>query len=413
MPTVIVCPASVVENAWISDAKNFPQLKVVNGRANGRSKRKALIDGEYDIIVYNFESFRLHVADFAKRGIRRLIIDESSYLKNPDSQQTKACIALADFCDEVYLLSGTPAPNGEHEYYGQLRCIDRNEAGVNFYRWVQRWMYPLKMNVRGRDVIRGWRMREDKRRDFEAMLQRRAWVLRKEDCLSLPDKVFVDRWLDLGDSERKAYDSMLMTLRAEFDGKAIDASAAGRTMKLRQICGGWLYDEGREPVVVGQSKLDALDEVRDEIGGRPMIVWGIFQSDLDRLQSHFGDAARIVDGRTNIGHRPAIFAGFGRDYPILLAHPQACGHGVTLTQASYAVYYSLGFSLEQYLQSIDRIHRIGQASKCTYFRLLARGTIDEQIVKVLDRKLTAVDALRAVLAGGATDELVDQVMSRF
>ena len=76
---------------------------------------------------------------------------------------------------------------------------------------------------------------------------------------------------------------------------------------------------------------------------------------------------------------------------------QAVGHGVTLTQASYTIYYSLGFSYETYVQSRDRIHRIGQSKPCTYIHLLATNTCDSEVLKVLQNKGTLHEAMRAAL----------------
>lgn len=399
MKTLVVSPITPIFDAWLKDSRLFPEIRFKICRANNREKRKAIIKGnDWDILAVNYELCRLHVPDLIASGIERLIIDESSYLKNPSSQQTRACVALADCVKECWLLSGTPAPNGEHEYFSQLRCLDRRETGDNFYRWAGRWMFPRKITINGREVIKGWTMSEGKRPAFEDMLRRYVTTIRKEDCLDLPEKVDIDRWVELSESERTAYESMLMTLRAELEGKTIDATVVGKTMKLRQLCGGWLYDGDRLVSDSGHSKLDALLEIIEEIGDRPMIVWAIFQSDLDRIKAELGDKAQIIDGRNNIAERNRLLPAFGREYPYLLAHPQAIGHGVTLVQASYATYYSIGFSLEHYLQSRDRIHRIGQANHCVYFHLWAKDTIDQQIRKVLMEKLDRVTALREALA---------------
>lgn len=133
MPTLVLCPRSIIDAAWLKDASHFASLKVISGRANSANRRRGIILGRsYDIIALNYESAKLHVDDFLKAGIRRLVIGESSALKNHRSQTTLACLHLSQHMDEVYLLSGTPAPNGAHEYWAQLMCVHPGRTARNY-----------------------------------------------------------------------------------------------------------------------------------------------------------------------------------------------------------------------------------------------------------------------------------------
>lgn len=425
MKTLVFCPVSLVDNAWMKDAKEYPWLKVVNGRGT-RAERSAKIRGDWDILVINYESGRLHLAELIKAGFKRFIIDESDYVINPSAAQSKACYQLAAQADEVYCLSATPACKGKHQYYGHLLCVAPGEVGANFYRWAGRYFYPKKQFIKGREVIKGWSLRADKEAAFNEMLARHVWVLEKKDCLSLPPKTFIERWVNLSADEQALYDSMLQSLRAEFaDGRVIDAAASGRAMKLRQIVGGFIYDENGAAVTVGQTKLDELGAIIREIGPRPVVLWSVFSEDIARIVAYLnsgkvgwtGDVWRL-DGTATDRYRNEAIQSFqrpGRDPRYIVAHPKSVGHGVTLTAASYIIHYNRGFDTNRYIQANERIHRISQSEPCVYYSINAAGTIDEQIDKTLKGELSAVEALRAILTGDAKPqtELEREVLAAF
>lgn len=256
-------------------------------------------------------------------------------------------------------------------------------------------MAPIERELRDRTVITGWVMRPERRTQFEDLLSERCWFLRKQDCVDLPEQVDQYRCVELSRQELDAYDAMRDELRAEFNNRTVSATAVSKLMKLRQIAGGILYDHGAVHEI-GGSKLAELLCVLNEIGDRPVVIWAEFTADIDRIASRLS-SCRVIDGRTSDPDRQAALSEFGNKFQYLVCHPKAVGHGVTMTQASYAIYYSLGFSYETYVQSRDRIHRIGQTQRCTYIHLLAISTCDSKVLKVLKNKGSLHDAMRAAL----------------
>lgn len=417
--TVVVCPKAIIDAAWLSDARHFPALRVVSGRnSNGRGQdhgcRVRIADDGWGVLVINPELFKKYTADLIRAGVKRLIVDESSMLKNPKAQITQSLIGgydrrtrqtIAGFADqmsEVYLLSGTPAPNGEHEYWAQLKAlgvvVNRNQ-----YAFLNYFMAPQKRFIGGRgEVTVGWKMIEAKRPEFEALLAKCSWSLRKEDAVDLPEKLDVYREVELSGEEYKAYASMRDELSAEWDGETVDAAVQARLMKLRQLSGGFILNDDHKVVEIGTSKLDALVECLEEIGPKPVVIWAEFTADIDRIVKaicgrNFECGVAKIDGRTSDEQRRHAMQEFGKSIRYLVCHPKAVGHGITLVQASYAIYYSWSFSYELYAQSRDRIHRVGQREKCTYIHLLAKGTCDRQILDAVQRKAMTAEIMRAVL----------------
>ena len=148
--------------------------------------------------------------------------------------------------------------------------------------------------------------------------------------------------------------------------------------------------KGTNIVKMLSNKTAILSEVLNEIGDKQVIIWCQFQYEIGSLAEQFGGIG--LTSKTK--GRDDIIRDF-RDGKIkyLFTHPQLLGKGLTFVNCTYNVYYSLSFSYEEFKQSQDRIHRIGQTNKCTYIILQARDTIDEKIYDCLQRKKSAVDEL--------------------
>ena len=133
-----------------------------------------------------------------------------------------------------------------------------------------------------------------------------------------------------------------------------------------------------------------LEQTIEEIGDKPIIIWCQFIHEIERLAEKF-DGVGLTSKTKN---RDDIIRQFkDGKIKLLFTHPQLLGKGLTFTNCNYNIYYSLSFSYEEFKQSQDRIHRIGQTNKCTYIILQAKNTIDEKIYSCLQKKGNAVDEL--------------------
>jgi SNF2 family DNA or RNA helicase len=406
--TLVLAPKSILACAWAADARHFPQLRVSVVWSKRAQERRRLIEAGADVYVTNYETFKKHAGDFKAAGVRRLVIDESSKVKNPTSDITRACIDFADWMESVYLLSGTPAPNNYTEYWSQCRIIDRNVFGPSFWRFAYNYFSPIKRTIEGRERIIGWKQIPEHAEEFTTRLRSCSWSLKKRDCLDLPPQTDVIREVELSPAEARAYTSMLEELRVEMaDGRVLSAAVQARLMKLRQITSGIFY--GSDGVTeIGRSKLAELAAVLEEIGESPVVIWAEFTAEIKRIVEELaGRSVAVLDGGTPLAARTAAverFQGGGLQY--LICHPAAAGHGITLTKASHAIYFSHSFSFETYQQSRDRIHRAGQAEPCTYWHLMAKGTVDEKIWWALRHKRGAHDSVMDLLREGRAKELV-------
>ena len=261
MKTLVVCPKAIIDAAWLSDGAHYPGIRMAVARGTRKADRVNVLRGNHDIVVINYEMLRFHEQDVMGAGFRRLILDESSKIKNWKAKTTRIVLDLSRKMAEVYLLSGTPAPNGEHEYWAQLRCVYPEATDPSSFRWCSQWFYPQKKTFGGKSVVTGWTLKEPG--EFEYYLSQRCHVLRKADCLDLPEKVDIYRTFDLADTERQTYDEILEDLQSSAAGQVIDATIQGRLMRLRQIVNGWAMIDGHRPVQVWDSKLSDMSDVHE------------------------------------------------------------------------------------------------------------------------------------------------------
>lgn len=400
MKTVVVCPKSVMVAAWIQDAERFfPSLKIVCCWAAAKNKRMKLILEDADILVINIDLFKAHKQDFLDAGVRRLILDESSMAKNHKAQRTKAIIEFADQMESVYLLSGTPAPNCLTEYFTQVRAINKYIFGASFYGFTARFFFADTRPINGREVITGYRPRTDRQEEFHEKLRSCSWSLAKEDAIDLPEKTDIIRVVDLSPKDRQTYEMVYAGLQAEMEGETLSPAGQGKLMKLRQLSGGFYYQDKEVIKTHKNPKLDELRLLLEELGNESIVIWANFRAEIDMiadLLEQMSYSYDIIDGRTRNSSK--LIADFQEGkLRVLVCHPAAAGHGITLTASCYAIYYSMDFSYEKYQQSRDRIHRKGQTRPCTYYHLITDNTTDESILWAVRNKGKMSDAILRIL----------------
>lgn len=382
--TLVICPLSVIETAWIDDCHKFyPSKKIVNCWSNSRKGRIDALNSDADIYVMNYESYKILRHQIAKAGFDCMIVDESSCMKNMGSQITSMILEMIYVIPHRFVLSGCPTPNRFDEIFPQMKFVNNEIFGNNYQGFLARYSHQDMVNPHV------WYQTEEDKERYNLRLQEQSVFLKKEDCVDLPDKTFEVKKFDLSKQQRQIYDELMNDIRShinewskfEFNAKLI---------KLREISSGFLLTKEAKIATFLGNKTTILSEILENIGNRQVIVWCQFQYEIESLAEQFGGAG--LTSKTK--NRDDVIRDF-RDGKIqyLFTHPKLLGKGLTFVNCTYNVYYSLSYSYEEFKQSQDRIHRIGQTSKCTYIILQAKDTIDEKIYDCLQRKKNAVDEL--------------------
>jgi SNF2 family DNA or RNA helicase len=216
----------------------------------------------------------------------------------------------------------------------------------------------------------------------------------KDDCLDLPDKVYMKRQIDLTPEQIRLYRQMKQEALATLNGKTVTTvTALTQIMRLQQItCGHFVADDGTTQEIKN-NRITELMDVLDEIEGKA-IIWGHWQKDIqnmvDEIEKVHGPGSVVsYYGLTPQDERQDNIRKFQSDPKcrFMVGTPSTGGYGITLTAANTVIYYSNGYDLEKRLQSEDRAHRIGQKKNVTYIDIIAEKTVDEKIQKSLRKKI--------------------------
>jgi len=263
---------------------------------------------------------------------------------------------------------------------------------TSYYAFRNRYAQMKTINVQGRSI-----QVVDKFQNLAELsdtLKNFSYRVLKEDCLDLPDKIYMKRQINLTPDQYKLYDQMKKEALAILNGKKVTTvNALTQLMRLHQItCGHFTADDGTTQPIKN-NRIDELMDVLEEIEGKA-IIWAHYQYDIKSIIKEIVKVhgpGSIVDyyGLTPQDERQKNIKKF-QDDPrcrFIVGTPSTGGYGITLTAANTVIYYSNGYDLEKRLQSEDRAHRIGQKKSVTYVDINAENTVDEKIVKSLRKKI--------------------------
>jgi SNF2 family DNA or RNA helicase len=412
---VIVAPKGVYRNWYSQEIPNhLPshiQPKMVLWTALTSKKKdkeyQTLFETGHDlhILIINVEALSTKKGlDFAAKFMRchktMLAIDESTTIKNPSAKRTKSILALGKEATYRRILTGSPVTKSPLDLYTQCGFLNSFLLGYDsFYAFRNRYANMIDRNFGGRRVqLIGSYKRLDELAD---KLKAFSYRVLKDDCLDLPDKVYIRREVDLTDEQSKAYATMKSAALASLKGKMATAPhVLTQMMRLHQITCGHLRNDDGTITEIKNNRLKELINLLDEVEGK-VIIWANYVYDIENIVKTIGEAFGEDSIVQYYGAIPAEqrqqniekFQDPNSKARFFIGNPQTGGYGITLTCANTVVYYSNGYDLEKRLQSEDRAHRIGQTKSVTYVDFIAPKTVDEKIVKALRKKMNIANEI--------------------
>lgn len=409
--TLIICPIVVCEN-WRREFNAHSKMGAKVHVLKGAGKRRLKIFNEQialdpsQVFVTNFEALQMKdlYACLKKWGPQVVVVDESQRIKNYKSLRTKLVVELGDSAQYRYILSGTPILNNPMDIFGQYRFLDKGTTfDRNFFAFRNRFFFDKNAGMPSQKYFPDWRPRPGIEKEFHRMIYKKAIRVLKKDCLDLPPIVRKQVTVELAADQKKMYDSMRKHFIAYLDDKACVASIAlTKALRMQQIVSGFFMDdEGAAHQFKESPRLDALKECIELLPeNAKVIIWSCFKENYkvieDMLEQLGIKYAILIGGLTDTLRQQQIDL-FQTDptVRVMVANQQAGGVGVTLTAASYMIYYSRSFSLEADLQSEARCHRGGSEihDKITRIDLVAPATIDEIILEALVRKENLAESI--------------------
>jgi len=380
---LVICPLSIMDSAWRADLFTFAMHRTVDIAHGTSAKRKKIIAAKPDFLIINYDGVEIVKEDLAEAGYDLIIVDEASHYKNAQSTRWKVLNSLVKPHTWLWMMTGTPAAQGPEDAFGLAKLV--NPAGVPkfFNAWKDMVMYKISQYR--------WKPKEHSERTVHRALQP-AIRYTKEECLDLPDMLYVKRDVALTKQQELYYNRLKNQMVMEVAGAQITAVNAAVMMgKLLQISAGASYTESGDTVQfdIG-NRYKVLKEVIAE-STHKVLVFVPFKHVIAMLSEQLtkdGITNAVISGEVNATNRTEIFKQFQNqpDPRVLVIQPQAAAHGVTLTAANTVVWWAPTSSLETYAQANARVHRKGQANKCTVVQLQGSG-VERRVYKLLDEKI--------------------------
>jgi superfamily II DNA or RNA helicase len=399
----VIAPKRVTEEVWPEEiAKWRPDLtySLVRGGPENR-KKKLLEDTDLHLITRDTFGGDLNLRA-RKHRYKTVILDELSGFKNRGSNRWKHANKLVKDVPYVWGLTGTPTPNSLLDLWSQMFLLDRG-ARLNRTLTAYRTQYfaPGKRLPNG--IITNWTLRAGAEKRIHSLIDDICMSI-NQDHVKMPVKNDVYHRFDLPARARKAYDDMNAHFVAEVGETLVSVEhAAAKTNKLSQIAAGFMYHSGligaeesdqAEITHHHMIRMEMIREILEDAQGAPALVFYRFKEDRRRLLQ--------LDGAVDIKSPHSIERWNRGNIPILLAHPASAGHGLNLQHGgSLMIWYGMTWSSEEYVQGIGRLVRQGQPSPAVaVHHILANDTVDEQVLDVVQGRITRQDALLRVLERG-------------
>ena len=417
---LIVAPLRVAQLVWPAEVQkwaDFNHLRVVVLHGPEKNKR---IRQDADIYVINPEGLGWLMAGgrFKQVGADVLVIDESSKFKNMQTARYKTLKPVLPKFKRRWILTGTPAPNGLLDLFGQVYVMDLGRAlGPYISHYRAMYFSPgasfnrTFTDKNGQDVTKkitvGWSLNPGCDTLIYEKLSPYIMRMDAKDYIKVPEIVEADIWVNMPDSAHEIYKQIEDEMVAMIDGNLVTAvSAASASVKCRQIASGGLYKQyeideldrprNREVIHIHDEKTAALLDLVDELQGAPLLVAYEFEHDLQRLRKAFGDDLPVIGGGTKEAEALRIQADWnaGR-IPVLAGHPLAMGHGLNLQGVSrFVAWYTPTWNAELYEQFNKRVARQGNNHESVIvYRFLTRGTVDRAVVAACGSKIRTQNAL--------------------
>jgi SWI/SNF-related matrix-associated actin-dependent regulator 1 of chromatin subfamily A len=403
---LIICKKSLIEN-WKDEIETHSHLKYIVLRGSANEKGLKFM-GYSHFYIINYESVigeveRLKM--FLKIRKMAIVLDESHKIKSPDAKTTEAILKLKDLAKKRIIISGTPIANKPLDLWSQFYFLDNGTLlGSDYNEFKKTYSIDLKD-----DDLHEQKEKFNKLR--EIVLSNSIRRLKK-DVLELPEKIYIDKYVQIDGQQKRIYDILKGELYIEITNingeKIIDESEEilKKLLRLAQIASNpFLIDKAYNETPAKFPVLDILIENIIEQKEK-VIVWSCFVDNIRILYKRYKRfGSLMLYGDIPIEKRNEIVKQFKNDmeFMVLIANPAAAREGLTLTSANNAIYLDRNFNLVDYLQSQDRIHRISQTKECKIYKLIAKNTIDEYIDEIIYKKHTLAEYIQ-----GDTDTITTE-----
>lgn len=400
---IVIAPLRVAQDTWSAEIEKWEHLSSIrySVAVGTETERLEALKRQADIYVINRENVQWLVME---SGIAfdydMVVVDELSSFKNHQSKRFRVLMKVRPKVKRIVGLTGTPSSNGLMDLWAEFRLLDMGQRlGRSIGQYRTRFFQPDKRNGQ---VVFSYKPLPGAEREIYRLISDITISMKSTDHLRMPELVNSRHTVYLSAEEEQRYVALKQGLVLRLPGGEITAAnAASLSGKLSQMANGAVYTDSGETISIHDRKLDALEDIIESMGGKPLLVAYWFRHDLERIME------RLHKGKipfSRLDSAESIRRWNAGELPVALIHPASAGHGLNLQSGGSAiVWFGLTWSLELYQQTNARLWRQGQKSETVVVQhIITKGTIDERIMKALSEKDSTqsalMDAVKAELA---------------
>ena len=424
---LVIAPLRVVQSVWEQESRKWSHTRNLTfSRITGDpSERIRALCRKADIYLVNYEQLVWLQAEVEYRFLSKgnyppwnmAILDEITKVKNTRIRQGvkrgTAMLKLLQYCPRRVGLTGSPAPNGMEDLFGQYLCIDAGGSlGTSFTGYQTTYFY--RSDYGGRT----WLPFKDSKQQSTELIGDITMDLKASDYIIMPDLIENDIMLQFPPAMQYQYDQIEQEMLVELaSGAEVEIfNRASLVNRCLQYAGGAIYLNPGQPESedIHTIKMDALIDLVEELSGQPALVLYQYQHEAKRIQKQFPNSIWLSSKTSASDFNQAIIDWNTGKLDLIIAHPASMGHGVDRLQTSChnIIWFGLNWSWELYYQSNSRIARQGQTSPTVMcHRLMMRDTVDHLVATALRAKeLNETEIRELIRAYGKRKQLL-QVIS--
>jgi len=391
---LVIAPLRVARDTWPEELGKWEHLNGLrySVAVGTESERKAALLQQADIYIINRENIQWLVEDSGfPFDYDTVVVDELSSFKSHQSKRFRALLKVRPRVRRIVGLTGTPAGNGLMDLWAEFRLLDMGKRLGRFIgQYRNDYFSPDKRNGQ---IIFSYKPLPNAEEQIYGRVADITISMKATDHLQMPELISTEYPVRLSEAERKRYNELKRDLVLQLpDGEVTAANAAALSGKLCQMANGAVYADDGSIIRIHDRKMDALEDLIEAANGKPVLVAYWFKHDLERITGSL-DKLHIPFSRLDTAE--SIRRWNCGEIPVALIHPASAGHGLNLQAGgSTLIWFGLTWSLELYQQTNARLWRQGQKSETVVVQhIIAKGTIDERILKALSDKDNTQGAL--------------------
>ena len=391
---LVIAPLRVARDTWPAEINKWEHLKGLEYSVaiGTEQERLAALRKPASVYLINRENVDWLVN---KSGIPfnydMVVIDELSSFKSYGAKRFKSLLKVRPRAKRIVGLTGTPSSNGLMDLWAEFRILDMGKRlGRYITHYRNSFFTPDKRN---QQIVFSYKPLPGAEDAIYRLISDITISMKSVDFLKMPECVINEVSVYLNDKEQSVYDHFREEMVLELANEEIDAmNAAVLSGKLLQMANGAVYDDDKNTHIIHDRKLDALEDLIEGANGKPVLIAYWYNHDLERIKARFN--VREIKTSKDIKDWN------NGDISVAVVHPASAGHGLNLQSGgSTLIWFGLTWSLELYQQTNARLWRQGQNEMVVIHHIVAKGTIDEDVMRALKQKeKTQSDLINAVKA---------------